>query len=108
MEVTFLVVFPLTHVIEVFFMAAGFAVGLGVGDAEGAGFEASWESFTLIFGVEKVNPAAVIFNQPSLSLIIVVATDGVPSELETSILAWIGADPNPYRQRAISERRFNW
>ena len=87
MAVTFFEVFPFTQVIEDFLMAAGFAVALGVGDAEGAGFESSWESFTLIFGVEKVNPAAVIFNQPSLSLIIVVATDGVPSELDTSILA---------------------
>ena len=83
---------------------------LGAADSDGIGDGAvtSCESFTLIFGVENVNPEAVIFNQPSLSEITVVATEGVPSELDTSIFACIGADPNPYRQRATSERRFNW
>jgi hypothetical protein len=97
-------------VIEIFLIAAGDAVGVGEGEeeAEGAGAGASCDSFTLIFGVEKVKPAAVIFSQPSLSLMTVVATEGVPSELETSIFAWIGAEPKPYKQRATSERRFNW
>ena len=40
-----------------------------------------------MLGVENVNPPAVIFSQPSLSEITVVATEGVPSELETSIFA---------------------
>jgi hypothetical protein len=35
--VTFLLVFPLTQVIEVFFAAAGLAVADGVGVAEGVG-----------------------------------------------------------------------
>jgi hypothetical protein len=86
-------------VIEVFFITTGAAIGdaegSGIGVAVGAGAVDSCESFTLIFGVEKVKPAAVIFNQPSLSEISVVATDGDPSELETSILAWIGDEPNP-------------
>ena len=86
MAVTFLLVFPLTHVIVSFF-AAAFAAGVGVADAEGAGAGASCESLTLILGVEKVNPPAVILSQPSLSEITVVATEGVPSELETSIFA---------------------
>ena len=88
MAVTFLLVFPLVHVMVIFF-AAGFTIGAGEGvaDAEGAGVGASWESLTLILGVENVNPPAVILSQPSFSLITVVATDGVPSELETSILA---------------------
>ena len=81
--------------IELFFTAAGFANGLGVGDAEGVGVGVaaatstafSCDSFTLICGVEKVKPAAVIFSHPSLSLMMVVATVGVPSELETSIFA---------------------
>ena len=86
MAVTFLVVLPLTHVIVVF-LATGFTAGAGVaaGAAEVAG--ASCESLTLILGVEKVNPPAVIFNQPSFSEMTVVATEGVPSELETSIFA---------------------
>ncbi len=83
----------------VIFFAAGFAVavgdGVGVGVAVGAGVGASCESLTLMLGVENVNPPAVILSQPSFSLITVVATDGVPSELETSIFAWIGAEPNP-------------
>jgi hypothetical protein len=37
MPVTFFVVLPLTHVIEVFFAAAGAAVGVGVAEAEGVG-----------------------------------------------------------------------
>ncbi len=86
MAVTFLVVFPLMHAMVIFF-AAGFTVGVGEGVAEGAGVGASWESLTLILGVENVKPPAVILSQPSLSLITVVATEGVPSELETSILA---------------------
>ena len=73
--------------IEVFLAAAALATAEGVGVAEGAGAGVSCESFTLIFGVEKVNPAAVIFNHPSLSLMTVVASVGVPSELETSIFA---------------------
>ena len=86
MAVTFLVVLPLTHLIVVF-LATGFAAGAGVaaGAADVAG--ASCESLTLMLGVENVNPPAVIFSQPSFSLITVVATDGVPSELETSIFA---------------------
>ena len=84
MAVTFLVVLPLTHVIVVF-LATGFAAGVGVAEGEGAG--ASCESLTLILGVENVNPPAVIFNQPSFSEMTVVATEGVPSELETSIFA---------------------
>jgi hypothetical protein len=87
MAVTFLVVLPLTHVIVVFFGVAALAEALGEGVAEGAGDGASCESLTLMLGVEKVKPAAVIFNQPSFSLITVVATDGVPSELDTSIFA---------------------
>ena len=87
MAVTFLVVFPLTQVIEIFFGVAGLAEALGEGVATGAGVVASCESLTLMLGVEKVNPPAVIFNQPSFSLITVVATEGVPSELETSIFA---------------------
>ena len=86
MAVTFLEVLPLVHVMVIFF-AAGFTVGVGEGVAEGAGVSASWESLTLILGVENVNPPAVILSQPSFSLITVVATEGVPSELETSILA---------------------
>ena len=73
--------------IVVFFTAAGLVTTGAVGVAVGIGAAAAWESFTLIFGVEKVNPLAVIFNQPSLSLITVVATVGVPSELDTSIFA---------------------
>lgn len=71
------------------FFSAGLAeeLGEGVADGEGAGAGVSWESLTLILGVEKVNPPAVIFSQPSFSLITVVATEGVPSELETSIFA---------------------
>ena len=74
---TFLTVFPLVQVIEIFFGRTGAAEAAGVADAEGAGV--SWESLTLILGVEKVNPPAVIFSQPSFSLITVVATEGVPS-----------------------------
>ena len=73
--------------IVVFFTAAGLVTTGAVGVAEGVGAAAACDSFTLIFGVEKVNPAAVIFSQPSLSLMTVVATDGVPSELDTSIFA---------------------
>lgn len=87
MAVTFLVVLPLTHAIVVFFGVAGLAEVLGEGVATGAGVVTSCESLTLMLGVENVNPPAVIFNQPSFSLITVVATDGVPSELETSIFA---------------------
>ena len=75
------------HVIEIFFGVAGLAEALGEGVATGAGVVTSCESFTLMLGVENVNPPAVILSQPSFSLITVVATDGVPSELETSIFA---------------------
>ena len=77
------------QVIAVFFAATGLAIAGAVGVAEGVGVgtTAAWESFTLIFGVEKVNPAAVIFNHPLLSLMTVVASVGVPSELDTSIFA---------------------
>jgi hypothetical protein len=37
MAVTFLDVFPLTHVIDDFFIAAGFADALGAGEADAAG-----------------------------------------------------------------------
>ena len=87
MAVTFLLVLPLTHAIVVFFGVPALAEALGEGVAEGAGVAASCESLTLMLGVENVNPPAVIFSQPSFSLITVVATDGVPSELETSIFA---------------------
>jgi hypothetical protein len=87
MAVTFLVVLPFKHVIVVFFSDAGLAEALGAGVAEGAGVAAFCESLTLMLGVENVNPPAVILSQPSFSLITVVATDGVPSELETSIFA---------------------
>ena len=82
-------VLPFTQFIELFFAATGLATVEGVADGEGVGIGAatSCESFTLIFGVEKVNPAAVILSHPSFSEITVVATDGVPSELDTSILA---------------------
>ena len=73
--------------IVVFFTATGLVTTGAVGVAEGVGAGVSCESFTLIFGVEKVNPAAVIFNHPSLSLMTVVASVGVPSELDTSIFA---------------------
>jgi hypothetical protein len=82
-------VLPFTQVIDVFFAAAGLAtvVGVAVGEGVGVGAATSCESFTLIFGVEKVNPATVIFSHPSFSEITVVATDGVPSELDTSIFS---------------------
>jgi hypothetical protein len=85
MAVTFLLVFPLTQVI-VIFLAAGFAVAVceGVGVTTGS---AAWLNLTLMLGVENVNPPAVIFSQPSFSEITVVATEGVPSELDTSIFA---------------------
>jgi hypothetical protein len=52
--VTFLVVLPLTQVIELLFTAAGFAGALaaGLAEAEGVGAGASCDSFTLIVGDE--------------------------------------------------------
>lgn len=87
MDVTFLTTLPFMQTITVFFRDVVLAEALGVGVAEGVGVDTSCESFTLMLGVEKVKPAAVIFNQPSFSEITVVATEGVPSELETSIFA---------------------
>ncbi len=58
--VTFLVVLPLTQVMEIFFIATGFAGaladGVGEGEAEGAGAATSWVSFTFTVGLEKVKP----------------------------------------------------
>jgi hypothetical protein len=52
--VTFLVILPLTQLIELFFTAAGFAGALatGIGVADGVGAGDSCESFTLIVGDE--------------------------------------------------------
>ena len=68
-------------------VAVGEGVAVGVAEAEGAGAGVSCENLTLMLGVENVNPPAVIFSQPSFSVITVVATEGVPSELDTSIFA---------------------
>ena len=87
------VVLPLTQTIVDFFCAAtvGFGVGVvvtgeadgvgvastvGVGDADGvgAGAGASCDNFTLIRGFEKLNPAALKYNQPSCSVTTVLAT----------------------------------
>ena len=89
MAVTFFTTLPFMQTITVFLASIGFVAGTGVavGVAEGAGVTASCESFTLMLGVENVNPPAVILSQPSFSEMTVVATDGVPSELETSIFA---------------------
>ena len=76
--------------ITVFFVTIGFTAAEGVADGVGVGVttgSAAWLNLTLMLGVENVNPPAVIFNQPSFSEITVVATEGVPSELDTSIFA---------------------
>ena len=84
MAVTFLVVLPLTQVIEIFFGVAGLAEALGEGATTGS---AAWLNFTFSVGDENVNPSAANVIQPFRSEITVVATEGVPSELETSIFA---------------------
>ena len=54
--VTFLVVLPLTHVIEVFLATTGLAEAFGVAVGVGVGTTAAWVSFTLSVGEENVNP----------------------------------------------------
>jgi hypothetical protein len=58
-----------------------------------------------MFVVEKVNPDAANFIQPSFSLTTVVANFFSPAAEITDTFPEIGAFVNPYRQRAVSLRR---
>ena len=92
MAVTFLVVLPLTQVIEIFFGVAGLAEALGEGATTGS---AAWLNFTFSVGDENVNPSAASVIQPFRSEITVVATCDVPSDERIETEAAIGAFVNP-------------
>lgn len=70
------------------------AAGVEVADGVGVTTAFSCESFTVIFGVEKVNPFAESFIHPSFSVKVDVATLELPSAFVIETLALIGADEN--------------
>lgn len=71
---TFLIVLPLTQVIETFEIATLVEAGVVDGETVEAGSDVFWVSFTLIVGSEKVKLAAESRSHPFLSEITVVAT----------------------------------
>jgi hypothetical protein len=75
------------------FFATGFTVDEGVGVAVGA-TALSCSSFTVIFGLENVNPFAESFIHPSFSVKVDVAIFELPSAFVIETLALIGADEN--------------
>ena len=89
MAVTFLLVFPLTQVIEVFLATTGLveADGVGVGAA-------SWVNLTRTVGEENVKPYAPSFSHPFFSLITVVAAFASPFSEVIETVALIGAAVN--------------
>ena len=89
--VTFFESFPLIHVIDEGGVLAEVPDEVLDVDAE----VASWKSFTLIVGLEKVKPAADNCKKPPESLTTVVATFAVPSMLTTETVALIGAFEKP-------------
>ena len=88
------------QVIELFFIAAGFADELGEGVTNGS---ADWVNLTRTVGEENVKPLAVRYNHPFFSPRTVVATCAVPSEATMDTVAETGAAENPYIQRATSD-----